>query len=280
MRRLGLLLVLMLPLAGCSKKKAPAETANSCQTQVDGLKQFLTTLEDPIIYGGGVTVPTRTELPAQPLHPGPELMVSPTTVSLTANGQGYVEDFVPPLTEARKAHGGLYMLVDKQTPFSRVVEAVSTAQQGGFTNLAFVFMGPPADKPPRSKADDQLDAILKSDDAAANMSAISKLIAEITATCPALQALHAKLADQPAESRLKYLRDGTAPAVLTCECKLDVASLRSVMHRMFGMQTTLRVASVTLAATGKPFTAPATATWEEVSKRLEPRMTEVKFVAE
>jgi hypothetical protein len=261
--------------AATTGSAATSGSAKSCQVQADELAAMLRSPAfqlSPIGAVHGVALPIRTDVRGQALPEAPVLIIRSTETSF----QGLIGgDVAAALESAREKADRLYMQIDRGTPFSRVVDAITLAKTAGFTTQSFVFTGAKLPGPPRSAADERLDKIVATQDEN-TLSELTKLVQEVISPCPELQRSYAALAS--AQDRWKHLAETTPAAVLACNCKVDVPSLRSVLWRVFAAQIEIPVITVEIVDDGPTLAAAASSTWDHVSKQLDPKATQLQFV--
>jgi hypothetical protein len=188
------------------------------------------------------------------------------------------------LTEMRQQHPRTepeplaYLVIDAAAPWGRVVEAATAVRDAGIAQVGFAFgivtAGPPP--PPRNWMDDKLDALFGGEPGERAVE-LAKLVEQVVKPCPALTRLFGQVGGAAGESKAKFIIDGLEAALVECKCDFDVAALRSALYRVMHDDLAARAEPVTLSAEGRPFTAPATATWREVAGRVRDLQLPVRF---
>jgi hypothetical protein len=262
------LLVVMVALAACGKG------ADECRTEAEGLGKFLAeTPHEPGAFWPhpGITVPERKEL---------KVVAEPNALVVAANAQETIFEgaSVADLTDLtarleairreprwKRMPDRLYFQLDRGTPWSKVVELVMAGRNAQFAVIGFAFASEPLAPPPRTPMDDKIDA-LKGE--AANRAAdIARLMVPVVEECPALQKVFGSVASDAGESKADRLIKALAPALIECNCKVDLPALRTLMWRVIAAPPT-KVVVVELRDAGKPLAVAATTAWAEVSKQL------------
>jgi hypothetical protein len=163
----------------------------------------------------------------------------------------------------------ILLVVDEAAPHASVVAAAGAAHAAGFTRPAFVFGRPPAQvaAPPRSWIDDDLDRLMN-DDPGQKAFELSRMTDKITKSCPALARAFGAVASDEGADRAQTLIDEIEPALIQCNCTLDIPALRSVMYRVMYVAKPTGLLQVTLAPDGRVLALPATTPWREASSWL------------
>lgn len=153
----------------------------------------------------------------------------------------------------------LILAIDDNARWESVVVATKTASANGFTRIGFLFAGKPVTPPPRTRIDDDLDAL--SGDASSRATSLAKLMQRVVESCTELRKLFGQAYDK--DVIVRHLRE----ALLACDCKVDMGALRSVMFRMLAVQP-LTLAEVALARTGKRLELPPNTPWRDANRLI------------
>lgn len=265
------------PPNGSAAVAAPAP-ARDCKQDATELGAFLTNAakyEGPILQAHrDVHLVKRTDLPVKSLQRAPVIIANAADTTFMGSMIASGSELAERLTALRSSvqSSAILFQLDEATPWGKVVELVTAAQRAGFTAPMFAFMtDAKLTPPPRSPADDKLDAF--GNDAAVNMSKVTQLTREIIQPCPALITAFGNV------SGVDALVAAIAPAVIECDCKLDLASLRSLIWRVVAVAPTVQVIAFDDTTRDQTLALPKTATWAEASKQLRPDTKGMKLVA-
>jgi len=125
--------------------------------------------------------------------------------------------------------------------------------------------------PPRSPVDDKLDAFGK--DSAVNARKLGELTREIIEPCPPLVQAFGSF------KGVDGLVSSIAPALIECDCKVDIASLRSLVWRVVAIAPTVQVIAFDDTTRDKTLALPRATTWAEASKQIPAGTKGMKLVA-
>jgi hypothetical protein len=160
----------------------------------------------------------------------------------------------------------LELFVDESVPWSEVVTVAGLAAHAGFTHVYFVFArAEQAVPPPHTSIDDIVrDAKNESD----RMMALVPARKSFQAACPALTRAFGAIPQHTATWYRDTFVPGFGKALAACDCKVDLAELRSWMFYELTPVVQTGSLDVTLARTGKTIALPGKTPWREASKKL------------
>lgn len=165
----------------------------------------------------------------------------------------------------------LYVVVDRAATGERVQSVLSSAYRAGFVHPVLVFARTPSQKrPPPSKIDKQLEAILAPHDRTHRATELAKLATDVIATCPDMMKLFGQVASSDQGSKGKLIVQGAPTALLACECAADPASVRNLLAA-FIVDDPIALLPVQLAPDGASLD-PAKP-WSELGTALQPGAT-------
>jgi hypothetical protein len=284
-------LALILALAACGKSPpkseppAKAEPA-SCQAQVDDLMKFLRAMDHTpsLFFLENVHLAMRPELPYVMGRQAPLVTVRPTGIDY----QG--ETLAPAalatkLAEARKkidedfAMGRfpkhdppdpllIDVVIDAGTKWGDVVALADVLVRAGFPHASFVFgKPPPVSPPPRTWVDDKVDELRK-DQTGNAATELAHMISKIIPGCPQLISVYGNVGSTESDDKAGEIIEGSGPAILACNCNLDIPAYRSALWAVAGNPNPATVLAVELAKTGKRLALPAATPWSEAGKQF------------
>jgi len=276
-----------IALAGCGGR-----SKESCRADADALAKLLasTDHEPPTLFVRGVKLVERTDLTRSELQDAPVIRASIDAIvfrdatvdpgdlraRLSATRREYDDEMARhPIQGVDVAR--IYFMIDAGTPWSRVAAIVGDADAAGFGHPAFVFARPlGASPPPRAPIDDELDAIA-SGDPANHISKLAEVTRRVIDGCPAMIQVFGNVAATEGGSKADALIAGIAPALVECNCNLDVPAFRSVMWHMLVNEHPTSTLAVTIDPSAAPIELPGITSWREASKRLTRDTTATSF---
>jgi hypothetical protein len=158
------------------------------------------------------------------------------------------------------------LVVDESVPWSEVVTVAGLAARAGFAHAYFMFArAEQAVPPPHTSIDDAMrDAKTRGD----RLIALVPARRAFEAACPALTKAFGLIPEHTAT----WFRDTYVPAYGTalaaCDCKVDLAELRSWMFYELTPVVQTGSLAVELVQTGKAVALPSKTSWREASKKL------------
>ncbi len=268
--------------------KTPAVDKAACKAQVADLVAFLNT-RDP---SPRFAVDADVHLVIRPTLPSIERR--DPMVTLTATGPRFHEqrygfgDLGPPLvheklrlddmvSEHRFPEGKIdsrhvLLMIDAATTWGDVVKLTDMLTKVGFDLPTFVLgKSPPVAPPPRVPVDDELDK--QPDQSGDAATAIATALSAIIATCPAMKTVFRDVGGADGDDKGKVFIDASGPAVIACNCNLDMKAFRSVMWRIVGNPQPETGLAVTLASAGTAIALPAATLWSDAQNQLQPGTT-------
>ena len=284
--------MVLIFVAGCEKVETGVP---DCKASADELAAFLaaTDHELPVLSDSELDrlhLVTRTDLPRGPVAPAPIVLVSPTHVTL--NGRGMKPDELAGelAREARAAKDAiapgrlraplpgqssrLLLVVDGGADWGAVARLAAAAAAAGFDHLALLFERPAATRPPpRTATDDELDALRARYGPTGIMDEsgqreVDRIASRVTRSCDAVPKLLASVARSDGDKAEMLIR-GIAPALVACDCQVDMPSLRSRLWRLIGVRHPTSALEITLAPNARRVDLSAATPWREASQRLE-----------
>ena len=280
-RRPAPLLLAALALLGCKRG------GEDCPARAEELGRFLTSMDHDmslVALDEGLEPVRRDDL--APLEPAlsPVVQVRPDAITFQGDRVADAAELGVRLAEARagaeevaemtpeRERGALrrlHLVLDRRTTWDTAVQVTDAAREAGYTEVIFVFARPPATPPPpRSAVDDELDRALQKDSSERATEA-ARIAERIVKGCAAIERLFGSVASTPGEDKAARLLAGVGPALVECDCAVDIPALRSVLWRIAGNPRPLSAVTVELAPDAPPITLPAATTWEKAAARLQ-----------
>jgi hypothetical protein len=285
--RLGVFVtVAAVGAAACSGKGANEnKRKEECKGQVAELDRFLHAMnhEGQVLSIDGVELAMRPDIRGSRWAEAPAVTVLPgkiiynrdgqTAVTLEQLGERLAADrakraALPPQRGGNDLlANGLYLIVDARVPWSDVVAVVARAGSTGYSTIRFVFGQPsPVAPPPRAPIDDRLDAIQHGDPSRWTTDLATEM-RNVVASCKPLTRAFGSVTYE-ADDKALALIDATAPAVLECDCNIDIPAFRSLMWRFVGNAHPTVFAEVSLSPSAQPVVHPASMPWSEAARDI------------
>jgi hypothetical protein len=290
-------LVLAVAIAGCGKGKSKDECRAEATAVGDLLVEAAKEPAGPLVVRDEVQLVKRTDLPPRPnLARAPVVTLTPATILVDDKPATDVAALRVQLTDAglqlaadrrstadRGAHDRermrVYFMIDPATRWDRVVTIVDEAAAAGYSWPIFVFEQPPAlMPPPRSPIDDKLDAILKTEPNN-RASEVARLASKLVEKCSPLAEEFGRVTGDPGENKALTISRAVKPALIACNCDVNIPELRSVLFRVLFVPRPLRVVMFDNDATAVPIQLAPDATWAEASKRFTPTLKNADLLA-
>lgn len=290
------ILVVLILVAGCEEAE---RNGPDCKASAEELATFLaaTDHELPVVSDSELDrlhLVMRTDLPRGPVAPAPIVLVSPTHVTVNGSGMKPDELAAELARQARAARDAiatgrsqahlpaqssrLLLVVDGGADWGAVARIAAAAAEAGFDRLALLFERPAATRPPpRTATDDELDAVRARYGPIAFMDEsgereVERIASRLTRSCDAVPKLLASVT-RSNRDKAELLIRGIAPALVACNCRVDMPSLRSRLWRLIGLRHPTSALEITLAPDARRVDLPAATPWREASQRLEPGQT-------
>jgi hypothetical protein len=277
---------------GGGKADKPADRpARDCKAQVAELSAFFHAMNhDPMVVWASddVHLVMRPELPAIDGLEAPIVTLTPAGLRfqdkrpswtelgpLLVHEKLHLDDEISEHRYPRDLEGKIdsrhaWLVIDAAATWGDVVKLTDMIGKVGFDRPTFVFGKPsPVAPPPRSAIDDELDKIGGAD-SGNRATALANAITKVIATCPPLTKVFAEIGNREGGDKAQDLLDHSGPAILACDCNLDVAAYRSVIWRTAGNPHPETSLPVTLAASGTAIAQPAATPWADAHKQLQP----------
>lgn len=277
MRRLGLAALVLAGLVGACG--GGGKDAAVCRREAAELSQLLATMdhEPPGFYGSGITLVSRSDVPPTPPPSGIEIHV-------TREGALYLGE---PLDapgvrdrlerDARRPRGGterglLYLVIAEDARWADVAHATAVGWEADLVELALAFARPPVPvtPPPRSRIDDDLERIRDSVEPGQKATELARLLQGVVRGCPALVRAFGSVAGVEGESKADTLMRAIEPALVECNCSLDMRSLSSALFWLLYVDKPTSAFRITLAADGEPIELPPDTPWRDAHARFSP----------
>lgn len=279
------LCLLALALVGCKSEPACRDQASALVELLDKTPHAMSRFD-----AHGITLVPRADAVAAADDGAP-------VVKIIANGLVYRGKLLDAseldvelvAEQARIAEAGrapadprrIYFAIDAGAPWQQVVDGVRAAALAGFDAPGFVFAAGARPSPtfPRTAIDDRLDR-LEADPAGAatRATALAQMLEDMTRSCPALVRLFGTIASTEGD-KAEHLIRGLGPALVECECNIDVPALRAVLWRMFATTPTrvvvLERASYEVDPTRATIVLGPETPWSTAAKSIRPGATAV-----
>jgi hypothetical protein len=273
--------MLVLAAAACGGGKDPGV----CRREAHELGELLATIgqDMPAFYAGDATLVTRADIP--PVWPGYGPMIVLTADEATYNGEPFdSREAADRLASERevahmRAAGGrpvddelVVLVIDEAARWADVARIAQTLHERGFRRPALAFARPPSPvtRPPRSKIDDELDAIIASDDASNKATRFAKLVEKVIKGCPPLGKAFGAVAAVDGESKAETIIRAIEPSLVKCNCNVDMPSFSSAMFRLLYVEKPQSFLRITLDPTATPLVLPPETLWRDANAKLTP----------
>jgi hypothetical protein len=158
------------------------------------------------------------------------------------------------------------LLIEGDVPWEDVVGASNAAMSAGAEKVVFVFAAKPAvEPPPRTKIDDDLDRAEKEPGMRAQrMAEIGKALID---PCVPLAKAFGKVAYSDADRETQLIKAVT-PALLECDCKIDMGALRSWLYRLVASKPLAVIDVIVSPESPNRIELPPETPWREAQKKL------------
>jgi hypothetical protein len=276
-----LALVLVLAVA-CGKSKA------ACKTDVADLMKFLRTMDHSmsvVQVDDEVHLAVRADLPAGDLVSAPVVDVSPgrlvyqgqlvaDAIELAVQLKTSAERIQHDIDSGHTPHDfvwdhRVYLVIDADAPWGTVAAVAAAAASSGFDHAYVMFArGSPVAPPPRSSVSDELDRVLRDPNGGNKATELAHVVKDVVKSCPDIERAFGATASEAGADKAAVLIEGIGPALLACDCNLDMPAFRSAMWVLMGNPKPTTALALVLAKDGKPLEFPATAKWRDASKAL------------
>ena len=255
----------LVVIAGCHKKDA-----GSCRTDAVELSQFLAGVQHgPVELAlQDTSLVTRGELPALTKIEWPSVVLHR---AISIDGRDVSVDEVGAALAARAKGSHDYGLaIDAAETWDRVDAAIHAAKLAGFDRPHFVFARPDAGTPPpRAPIDDQLDAVF----AHRRVDELVALASETVSRCPSL--VRAFGSTTASTDKSAEILSQLTPALIDCDCNVDLASLRSLLYRLYAMPRPETELVATIDSGAPVVMLPAAMPWRDASQHIDSTATTI-----
>ena len=164
----------------------------------------------------------------------------------------------------------VYFQISGDAAWARVVAAVRAGSDAGFTRASFVFAMPSTQKPPpRTWVDDKFEATRAANHDGGNLATVlAELASTVVKSCPALTKAFGSVGSEEGGDKAAALIEATGPALIECNCVIDLPALRSIWWLVLSNPHPTSVLEVELDKDAKAVALPAETPWREASKKL------------
>ncbi|MBS1120434.1 MAG: hypothetical protein H6Q90_2662 [Deltaproteobacteria bacterium] len=156
------------------------------------------------------------------------------------------------------------IIVDESRPWSDVVAVVQAAAKAGFGHARFVFALAKQPSPPPHTAIDDVVAAAKPGQ---RQVVLAPAMKGFVASCPALD--QAFLPPRGTDRYLQKLVPRVEQALATCQCKVDLAQLRSALFYELTPEEKTGVIEVDLGKRGQAIKLPGKTPWIDAQKQIK-----------
>jgi hypothetical protein len=260
---------LIVALFACGKGKA------QCKADVDELVAYLRSIDHSgsMYWDSDVTLVPRPDLPKKlPSNNSPVVVIGKT---IRINSTEVTADVLLvklQMWQSRKRQDPteVILVIDPNAQWGTVAQVTGVLADGGYTHPAIAFGQETTDKPPPpAPVDDKLAALMKSTaDGGNKATELAKLFSKTIKGCKPMEKAFGAVGADDGADKAQILIDATGPAILECNCDLDVPSFRNVFYSVLHNPHPATVIHLDLAKGGKAIALPATAPWSEAQKQL------------
>jgi hypothetical protein len=260
----------------------PPLDPGECKAQAEDLDRFLHAMDTSGQRWNldGVILAPRPELPDHDVDPAVGIIIGRQGIRVRGQtvDRGELKDKLDQALERFDAasQGGAHsraaiLMVDEAATWGDVVFVAETAASVGIGPLTLLFARPSPSRPPRASADDELDAVQRREPNTAT--AFAQVARQIASPCPSLVRAFGVAANADTLDKVNNLIDAVGPALVECSCRVDIASLRSLLWRLLANPTPVGLLEITLSRRGAKIAIPTATAWRDASKRLTPGAT-------
>jgi hypothetical protein len=269
-------LVMIALVAACGKQE------RQCGPDAYELEEYLKKIDRGLrwVPVDGVKLVQRDDLEKRFAQESHVARVHPRGISVGFGREVQPEELAEALQSQSYGQSGfkydqILLAIDHSTPWSLVVATVRQAQNAGIRRVVFAFAAKPTvEPPPRTKLDDDLDKV-ESEDFGMKATKLAEISKKLLDSCPALGKAFGKVAmyDDPDSRLIKAM----TPALLECNCSIDMAALRSLMYRLIASKQGLAVIDLDLSTSAARIELPDETPWRDAQKKLTKDMREINF---
>lgn len=270
------LATLALALGACG---GGGKDAAVCRREAAELGELLATVdhEPPGFQAHDLTLVTRGDTPKTTHDFGPVIHVTREGAMFGGEPFQGEEGRARLAEQARRFRRGgkgevLYVAIAEDARWADVASAAVLGWESGFERQGLVFARPPAavTPPPRSKVDDELDRILHEEDPSNKATELARVIERIVKGCPALVRAFGSVAAVERESKADALIRAIEPALVECNCSVDMPSLRSALFRLLAVERPQSAFVITHDPAGALVDLPPDTAWRDAHARFSP----------
>jgi hypothetical protein len=136
--------------------------------------------------------------------------------------------------------------------------------------LALAACGKSNSKPDCKHQVDELDRLTRGDRANA-ATQMARLMKEQFRSCPALAKVFDSIARDEGGDKAGEMIEGTGPALLDCNCSVDVPNVRSLLYRSLANTHPTTELVVRVMHDAPPLALPAATPWRDAAAKLVAR---------
>lgn len=269
----GMIAVALLAVACGDKGKVSAV----CRREAADLGTLLQTMDHdlPAFHVPSAKLVTRANLTRAEAPGGPVAHVTAAHLAIeglevaTLDPAALAEAFAE--VQARNGRTTYHLVIDEDARWDRVAAVAAAAHGAGFTQpvLGFLRVASTETPPPRTPIDDELDALVKSEPGSDKATRLADMVAKVARNCRPLSAAFGSVAATGGQvSMADRLINSIEPAMIECNCNLDVPAFRSIMYRAFKSSNPTGSLQLTLAPEGTKVALPAATPWREAHAKL------------
>jgi hypothetical protein len=268
-------------LTGCGKSKS------ACKTEAHELATYLRAMDHT---PASIKVPDDVHLAARPELPSmneaenaPVVFVRAAGIEFRGEHPSVVELEAKLAEVATKTQDDItagkvpkrfvwdhriYVAIDRDAPWSSVAAVAGAAAKAGYVKWIAMFAKPsPVAAPPRSAISDKLDKLLADDSVDNKATEIARMTSDVIKTCPALGKAFGAVSSDEGDKAAELI-EAIEPALVDCNCDLDVPSLRSVFFSIAGNLHPIGTIAVQLDDSATPLAFPSATPWHDVAPKL------------
>jgi hypothetical protein len=244
-----------------------------CAREAHDLGELLSSMdhEMPPFYAGDAKLVLRQDLPPPGGTFGPTVVI--TSNGATLDGMPFEDFEVNHRLEEAHARGGIiYVAVDEAARWDEVQEVARRLTTAELMHPAFAFARPAAAvaRPPRSKIDDEIDAIRNSDDAGNKATRFAEIMSKLVKGCPPLAEAFGSVGADSADSKADSLIRAIEPSLVKCSCSVDIPALRSGLFQLLYIDKPQSSFFVTLDPDATAIVLPPETPWRDAQAKLTP----------
>lgn len=275
--------IVWIALVACACGKSKQD----CKRQVDDLMKLLHAIDHTgslFMIDDDMHLVERTDLPRADFVQAPVVVIKASLIEYQGALIGDVTELRGKLADAyRKIQEDvdlgrvprhwtwdhrIYFEIDAAAKWGTIASAVDAAGELGFVPH-FVFSLPVTwQKPPRAPIDDELDRLMHEEASGNKATEFAKLASDQIKSCPAMSKVFGAVGSEEGGDKAAELIEGIGPALIDCNCDVDIPNFRSTMYRLLANEHPTVDLAVAVTHDAPPFALPATATWKDAASQL------------